>query len=146
MAVALLAVSTILSFGWYHTHQQLLAAQGDLAVAGARSEAQVTAINESSSIIVELHGKINDLTDEISSDSSELAFWRDYAVIVTDAGIYHSYGCAELIDTDGFWIYNINIAKQLDLEPCDNCRHADGSAYQSQFFREKARGELIKID
>lgn len=52
---------------------------------------------------------------------SELYFWQDYAVIVTEHGEkYHTYGC-QYIEGRDFWIYNVGAAIGWGYTPCSVC-------------------------
>lgn len=52
---------------------------------------------------------------------SELNFWQDYAVMVTEHGEkYHTYGC-QYVEGRTFWIYNVEAAISRGYEPCSVC-------------------------
>lgn len=54
-------------------------------------------------------------------DSAELEFYRSNAVFVTVSGEkYHCYGCHHLTG-HRYFIYNIELAKEMGYEPCSDC-------------------------
>lgn len=54
-------------------------------------------------------------------DAAELEFYRSNAVFVTVSGEkYHCYGCHHLTG-HRYFIYNIDLAKEMGYEPCSDC-------------------------
>lgn len=54
-------------------------------------------------------------------DAAELEFCRNNAVFVTVSGEkYHCYGCHHLTG-HRYFIYNIELAKEMGYEPCSDC-------------------------
>lgn len=80
-----------------------------------------TNYNEAIRVRNNLRQEVSNLEQEKSQTASELNFWRDFAVIVTEYGEkYHTYGC-QYIEGKTFWIYNVEAAIGFGYEPCSVC-------------------------
>lgn len=65
---------------------------------------------------------LNQLKEEYDQIKPEYDFYHKHAVVVPDddSGLYHQYGCEEISDDKGFWIYNSEAADSK-YQPCPKC-------------------------
>lgn len=86
-----------------------------------------------------LSGRLDRLSEIMSERDEERIFWKDYAVIVTEAGEkYHTYGCQYIQGRD-FWIYNIDAAIGMGYEPCSTCNPPGTVEYRLDRAQEDAQ-------
>mgnify|MGYP001623789693 FL=1 len=86
-----------------------------------------------------LSERLDRLSEIMSERDEERIFWKDYAVIVTEAGEkYHTYGCQYIQGRD-FWIYNIDAAIGMGYEPCSTCNPPGTVEYRLDRAQEDAQ-------
>ena len=83
---------------------------------------QAIEVNEYQELIREKEDLISSLIDAGFEDWSNLQFYEEYVVFVSDDGTnrYHKYGCSKFDDAY-FWAFNVDAAIDKGYTPCPHC-------------------------
>ena len=120
--IAVLCVSTLYFAFEYEEEKQY--SENSEAEAQKLNQ-QIDELKEQNSSLADENIELGETNDELQSEnesnSEELDFWQQYAVIVTREGKkYHHYGCGHIEGRD-FYILNIDEAEAEGYTPCLDC-------------------------